>query len=529
PYGNYKKVKFYALNNKMLIRTDYKNEFWLVNGPVYAMQFNNFPAEKEYYYAVRAVGKAGNAAGGMDDGVYNCTRPDKVSENEAVAMGLDAASISIAWVHDDCVKQYWIYREDRELVPGENGLVKPTTSPWKKLAANSGVKSVKFEGETYKYNVFKDTKQIIPDRTYYYYIRPVVDVKKAANASEDYNWDLMSDSIPGMASATYTQVKALNPANYSVGSVQLSLSTIKNITNYRIWRAEVAGNVTALTDGMKLAPETLKMEDVIGMTRPSSDGTVQWKFVAQQAPANPSVGGKAMKILDDSVTVGHYYFYLVQTTTDQSAALNYTYSRRIRNIPLAPTNLKASYRNSSKGARVTFQANPRDKDYIGNGALWYYVRWGSHDWVRATQVSGVNFRLDDDTGMSGGERTYIVAAFYGGAPNSGGIKGGEASVKFTKVNRIDLNGSFNLYEGDINEITARAYAGDTAMDGIRIEYDGYDSSVIKVERVDDSNNKFKITAYDGAAGKETNLTFKAGDYSRTVKVRVYAKANKPKK
>ena len=446
--GAYKKVKSYALNSPELIKCDVSFE----GRPVYAMHFNSFPPEKDFYYAVCAVSKTGSAAGARGEGMLNRTTPDKVQN---IGIGeADQTQIVLSWDTDECVKQYWIYRGKESFGNIEEASGTP-------IAKVSGKKGVYFD------------KKVETDVRYFYYVRPVYDAKKAA-ADPRYNMNLCSDEVQGKATAKYAVIKNFNASNYSMNRIQLSYSQAKGITEYRLWRLEVSSSEKTLTDTMKPDIYSEKKESESWdefENRIDGWNIDDWKnFCAKYrsskgswelAGVNHGTGtSTAKQTFDDNVKVGHYYFYLVQGATDKSSGFIFAPSKQIRNVPLGVTELSADYCGYSSGIRLSWGINSRDAAYkseltsvisINGGKTWTPVNPGYTD-----------FSLP-----RGQERTYLVAVVYHFG-QADAVPSGISMAVCSLPDRIETNikdDKCEIYVGDTVEIKARAVRdnGQTAI------------------------------------------------------------------
>lgn len=491
--GTYKKVKSYPLNSPELIKCNASFE----GRPVYAMHFNSFPPEKDFYYAVCAVSKTGSAQGARGEGALNRTTPDKV---QGIVIGeADQTQIVLAWDPDECVKQYWIYRGRESFGSKEEATGMP-------IAKVSGKKSVYYD------------KKVETDVRYFYYVRPVYDAKKAA-ADPKYNMDLSSDEVQGKATAKYAVIKNFYASNYSMNRIQLSYSQAKGITEYRLWRLEVSSSEKMLTDAMKpdIYSEKKESESWDEFENRIDGWTIEdWKnFCAkyrsskgswQLAGVNHGSGTTTAKqTFEDNVQVGHYYFYLVQGATGMSSGFIFTPSKQIRNVPLGVTELSAGYCGYGSGIRLSWGTNSRDAAYKSDLTTVMSLN-GGKTWVP------VNPGYIDFTLPRGQERTYLLAVVYHfGQPDY--VASSISMTACSLPERIETNikdDKCEIYVGDTVEIKARAVAdnGQTAI----VNHISFEKSS---DVLDGEKGK-----YTGAKPGEATVVLKCAGLEKKIKIKV---------
>lgn len=536
--GNYKKIKSYTLSEKTVPLIKCNVEDMGLN--VYALWFNGFQPEKKFYYAVRAVSKTGNAPGGRGAGYENITELDKVGGLATVDAG--SQKISLSWAHDDCVKQYWIYRsENKNLSTAElksageygaqliakvsGGSVKKYTYDVEKSDGTTGK-------ETIRYHLYNDTK-VKNDTRYYYYVRPVYNTTTAAKDTT-YNMSKCSQVIMGKASALYAQIGGFKASNYAATQIQLKFNQVKGLTQYRIWRLEVDSNATKLNDTMKPDIYTLynesgiedyeQFEDYVNSMpltewetffdrfRYNNNG---WKLVTTvQGNSNSSA---TKTVIDNTAEIGHYYYYMIQGATDQSSGINFSYTGRVRNMPLAVTDAKVGYSGSGTNLNVSYSLNSKDKGVSG---LQVKVSIDGGSWI-AVNNSGFS-----DTVTRGRERTYVLAVFYGD------VKSSEVKLTYSLPSGIDINKSggdgtysnatLGLQLGQIANMSARAYKSDGGTAAYNmLDVEAVDTDVIKVTQNNNSGTSFSIEAIKTGTAK---VRIKSAGIYRYITVRV-TKAN----
>ncbi|MCR5303966.1 MAG: hypothetical protein K6E33_05325, partial [Lachnospiraceae bacterium] len=233
-YGTYKVVKKYK-------PTDVKKYTMTSDGGTtytyYYLQYNKFPPEETWYYAVRAVSKAGSAAGGYDYGCENTTTFEKVREIVSVDTG--SFGIGVSWLHDDCAKKYYVYRGTSSQNLLDNMKMENAKGVYKKLSG-SAIKKITIENETYKYHLFTDTKVQVGDK-YYYAVRPVYNEKVAKAQKYDEFKDYIFETGELEATASGVQIKKVTAAPYSTKQINVKWSAAQaksgnKVTDYVIER-----------------------------------------------------------------------------------------------------------------------------------------------------------------------------------------------------------------------------------------------------------------------------------------------------
>lgn len=514
PNGKYKKVKSYGLNSKALLSCTVKD---LEGDTIRALHYTNFPPEKDYYYAVRAVSKAGSAKGGFGYGFPNHSEADKVQIFDS---GIDKSptAIEIGWLHDDCVKQYWIYRSETSF----GDITEAKGSPIAKVSAKS-VKKYKLTdesgrktGETICYHLYVD-KKVITDKRYYYYIRPIYNTKEAARNNK-YNIDKVSHEIVGKATAKFAQIKNFKAANNGVESIKLSFSQQKGITDYRIWRLEVDSN-TSTKIPESLMPDIMKAKNPDESYDKFEDRISGWKLdewitffnTYKAGNGNPwtyagvyngsGSSTKSATFKDDGVAVGHYYFYMIQGATKESSGLIFTYTGRIQNVPLPVENLKAEYAGNGSVIKVSWDINSKD-----SGKVKVQIDAGNG-------YKTLDHNHYNDYGLSrGNERTYKVRVVYIGDYS---IHSKVSEVKCSLPTKINVsNSEITLKVGQEGKISATAVRdnGQPSTEN-NVEF-STPSGIIEIKK---DGNSCKIKAKNTG---ETTIRCSCAGVSRDIKVKV---------
>ncbi|MBQ7481166.1 MAG: hypothetical protein IJT80_04730 [Lachnospiraceae bacterium] len=566
--GPYKSIKNYALNNNMLLKLKITSEY-LKDYNFYAMQYTSFPLEKDYYYTVRAKTKKGGYLGGYGNGEYNRADMDKVQGLATVDS--NQTTIALVWEHDDCVKQYWLYRSEKPFPDMDYAPVdeKNRPCPIAKLSGGSFKKTeydVDEDGkkEVIRYHIYYD-KKVRTDVKYYYFVRPIYNTKIPSNLKDPtyrtYNMDKCSKEVEGKASAAYAQVKNFKASNYAAETIRLSFSQIKTNTSgsggytptrYRIYRLKVDKDTRKLTEDMKPDLDKLyhkkyeekmdysEFEDMINGWKESEwdtkffnlYGTPDNKYKWERAGLTENGitydyingDGKTTKTrtVDNAATVGEYYFYLIQFSTRNSedpdkpgtAGQIFTYTSRIQNVPLPVENVRAEYAGSGSGIRIRWNFNGRDnknKDYIRAQISLD----GGYNWIdrgRATEFT--------DYGLTrGDERTYLIRTRYLNGSNE--AVSGYTTITASLPSRIELsNDNITVRAGEYAEFSAKPVrnGGGIATLGDINMY--CSSGIINFRR---EGNTGKIT---GISPGTTYIRVECAGISRDVKVTVLSAATK---
>ena len=483
--GKFKKVKSYSLTNNALMKCQINSEYFNKLA-VYAIFYNNFVPEKETYYAVRAVAKGNKTPGGHAYGYSIMPEMDVVQQFSTFNAG--ANKIQLSWFADDCVKQYWIYRSDSPIDTsaieriGQNGetrIGKVAISKAKKVSYfidddEANIKVIK--SLTY---VDKTVKADVP---YYYYVRPVYDTKAAANDSQMY-LNKVSEAVRGKASAIYSHVGNFKAANEATEEIRLSFSQLKNITRYRIFRLEVPNKNTKLTAAMKPDLSVIyeeayakdyetyeEFEDEISgkdentwkeiISKAGGNG-YHWEYIKTISTNGKNTGTKSS--IDTTVSVGSYYYYLIQPATEKSSSINFSYTGIVRNVPLPVTKASASYDGSS--VRLTWEMN--SKDSTARHLTVQCSKDGGNNWFDVSKTG-----YTDTNPRRGEELTYLVRVryHYDGVT----VYSSNVSIKYSLPSGIEVTKAseagtfsddvFTIKKGETGKISYRAYMknGETA-------------------------------------------------------------------
>lgn len=524
-FGTYKKVKAYKVTDKAVLKISLPGE---ESENIRAIQYTSFTPDTTAYFKVRAVSKAGNAPGGLN--YYGHAVEAEMDKVQTVTSDdTNASTISIAWAHDDCAKQYWIYRSktsnpDRDQYNNAEYIGKVSGTSFKKIPWEDTEEDGTVNNKVYKFHIYKDTK-VEADTYYYYYIRPVYDAK-AATANAKSGAQYMSDEIRGKASAAYTQISNFKASNYAAGEIRHSFKRERNLTRYRIWRLEVPSSAKKLTESMKPdiwaamgADESY--EDFENRINGWSEeqwntyfanygfGSEHWEPVMTITSTGTSSASYTHNVSDKDIEIGSYYFYMIQGYTNKSAGLLLSYSGRAQSLPLAVTNVSSHV--SGNTVSLSWAMNERDR---GKGLT-----------VKVSYDGGASWNVASSTGYTdtslpkGAERTYTIAVFYGK------FHGPTVDVKASRPIGLDIgkasgDGSFansvlELNVGQTATLSIRPYLSDGRSSNVAVEESSIsDGSIVDRSR---NGNNYTIT---GKKKGTTNITFYSCGVSKTITVKV---------
>ncbi len=576
--GPYKRIKSYALNNNMLLKLNVTAEYFK-DYNIYAMQYTSFPLEKDYYYTVRAKTKKGGYLSGYGNGMYNRADMDKVQGLATVDS--NQTTIGLVWEHDDCVKQYWIYRSEKPFEdmtkapvyedPTKSNYLKPC--PLVKLSGGSFKKTeydVDDDGnkELIRYHIYYD-KKVKTDVKYYYFVRPIYNTRTATNMKtpdnpdlyRTYNMDKCSKEVEGKASAAYAQVKNFKASNYNAGTIRLSFSQIKTNVNgsgstgytptrYRIYRLEVDKDTKKLTGDMKPDLDDLYLKEYKSMSYEGFENMINgwseedWnnKFfgkygttankwaradLVQNGEHKSYIDGDGSTTktvtVDNPATVGRYYFYLIQ------------FSTRKQDDPTKTGTAGQIFTYTSRIQNVPLGVENAKAEYSGSGS-GIKIKWtyNSRDNANSGNIHG-QISLDGgynwvDVNRSteyvdyslprGSERTYVIRTRY--LNGSDEAVSSYVNITASLPNKIELaSDNLTVGVGQTIEFTAKPVrdGGGVASLG-KIGVSGYNGDRIKCT-VD--GNTVKV---EGRSAGSTYIKVECAGISRDVKVTVLPAATK---
>ena len=513
-YGTYKKLKLYKVdsNNEPVqfsglykwVPSDpaQKEMFDLAGYDVYYMQYNNFPPETRYYYAVRGVYKAGNAQGGFGDG-WGCTAQlDKVENIFAFDGTIN--KINLYWSLDNCVKEYWIYKREytdaeeaakkdpseftslddykllKKVKAKKSGTLKEGSAKkadkdlWESTSGNLAGDYVAFIDKNGSKYVNGDPNEVKEGHTYQYVIVPKYDTK---NKDKNYNLDKRSDVAYGMATLAGAKIQNFTAKNYSCGKIILRWNKFKNVeADYLIIRT----------------------------TMDPRSGGEYWK------DAKLEVIHDKGSYLDETPVVGQKYFYIIFAGSERSATVTDGALKAARSVPLAVAEAKLSGGNSfRRGPRISWTVNQRDR---GAGVEYRIQRRGGGDWVTVKKnLYGSGSWVDDTAELRRGVKwEYRVLSFYDDV--SGGVK--EAG-SYSKPSKIEVNADrTSLMVGETVTVTVypKIDGGDAASDIRMDDYSTSGSVSVTDKEYEGDHINYKIKANSKGSG---SVTFKAYDHDWT--------------
>ncbi len=576
--GPYKRIKSYALNNNMLLKLNVTAEYFK-DYNIYAMQYTSFPLEKDYYYTVRAKTKKGGYLSGYGNGMYNRADMDKVQGLTTVDS--NQTTIGLVWEHDDCVKQYWIYRSEKPFPdmtkapvyedPTKSNYLKPC--PLVKLSGGSFKKTeydVDDDGnkELIRYHIYYD-KKVKTDVKYYYFVRPIYNTRTATNMKtpdtpdlyRTYNMDKCSKEVEGKASAAYAQVKNFKASNYNAGTIRLSFSQIKTNVNgsgstgytptrYRIYRLEVDKDTKKLTGDMKPDLDDLYLKEYKSMSYEEFENMINgwseedWntKFfgkygttankwaradLVQNGEHKSYIDGDGSTTktvtVDNPATVGRYYFYLIQ------------FSTRKQDDPTKTGTAGQIFTYTSRIQNVPLGVENAKAEYSGSGS-GIKIKWtyNSRDNANSGNIHGQisldggynwvdvnrNTEYVDYSLPRGSERTYVIRTRY--LNGSDEAVSSYVNITASLPNKIELaSDNLTVGVGQTIEFTAKPVrdGGGVATLG-KIGVSGYNGDRIKCT-VD--GNTVKV---EGRSAGSTYIKVECAGISRDVKVTVLPAATK---
>lgn len=504
--GPYKKVKAYNVSSML------NKELWKLNPTdswiydvfkehydFYALHYNSFEPEKEYVYKVRAVSQKGALGGSGDYGMSNTTELDKVQE--FFGYGSSATQVDLQWRHDDCVKQYIVYRSKVKGDP-ENPVAPEGLAGYDKIGTVSGssVKKVTYDGETYVYHVFSDKK--FPGNAdvdfYWYMVRPIYDTKKASDPA--YNIAKCSD--PDLISSTeaFAKVKALNVASDGLGKFKVTWTGLKGTKKYKLMRY-----IGSPKDKAPVLDTTF-----------GKDGTLVYDIEEQGKKETAS-----MLVRDITVEIGVNYYYGIKPFNDRVEGQE-THSKAVKSVPSAVTNLKAAYRAYGTGARVTWAGSRTEKEVAEDQGYSYsfQIRADNGDWINWNSTT-----YDDTSSLAAGQtRTYFVRVRLHNSERS--ICSAEQKVVFKSGGTIQIyfGGQpiganpyvINLPKGTRVDLTAQSSSGST----LNIVCTAGQNAVALQQSYNPATNILTFAFGGVGSGSQTFVITSADGATRTIQVNV---------
>ena len=446
----------------------------------YWIDYNNFVPEVTYYYTVKAISNAGNAAGNYGPGFENTTRYEKVQNFEVGDS--TGGNIYLYWKHDDCAKEYWIYRSETQ-----DGLKNVNVSkPLKKVKASKPLEEV-ISGNTIKYHEFYDNSVKL-ETDYWYMVRPVYKANK--KTFEEFEYSVAMSDKPVQASTKGTFINDVKTSVYSVKQVQVK------------WGAVVkAKNTKAVIDGYQIAA----YED-IDMKIPAGTPVIVSK--------SDTKAFKKRTAVIEVPKVGKIYYFNVKPMTNGQVNDEFGLGAKepCATHPLKVAGLKASKQSGSlfaRGAKVTFKLNEKDQPYADG--LSYVIL---SDGVMVDSGEFYSFLskeayIDSEYLSRGTWRNYKVYAVYTDPDKEGNPVGETASVNYGKPNSVDIGDDKTLDADEEKTIEATFKCG--GKKASVQDYDSVkssDSDIVKVKSVTVEDGKVKIKLKAGNKSGSARITIK---------------------
>ena len=510
--GKFKKVKTFSIKSPAVMECTITSELFS-SIKVYALHYNNFVPEKDIYYSVRAISNVKNTAGGYGAGELIKPEMDVVQNFSTTDVGSDR--IGLYWTVDDCVKQYWVYRSETSLNGAER--TKAGQNGDTVVAKINGSKAKKYttqiddedENNTKVIRVmsFEDKKNVKVNASYYYYIRPVYNVKAAEKDNELYI-DKASIEVKGKASAMYARVGSFKAGNEALSEIRVSFNQVKGVNTYRLFKLEVDKSVSKLTSAMKPDLDALyteafakdyptyeEFEEYIS-TQPESRwleiiqsagyGGNNWEYVATVSTNGSSTASKSY-VDKIHVAPGSYYFYLVQpasyTPDGHTNGVCFSYTGRVQNVPLPVTKANATYRDNA--IRLSWELNSKDASKA-HLSVQVSTDGGSH-WINANK----NGYTDSNPGR-GVDRTYqIRVRYHDGSVN---VYSSTVTVKYSLPAGIEVTKA-----SDVGEFVNDTYTVKKGQEGCKLSYRAYLSNGATA-----AYNKIDFSKSDGNCVKITD-------------------------
>ncbi len=435
--GKFKPNGLYSLNlpqgNEL---RSYLEEAGYNPNNVYFIQFNNFPPMETWYYSIRVVASVNGAKSGFMDGTPNTTHYEKVQDLFLGDYG--NGKVELFWKHDDCAKQYWVYRgkgvtekeaqEDlmrilrKDPNTKESGTDQNPAKPYKKVGGTTPKKVTSDTGEVYKYHLLADTKvsEKGPNGDFYfyhYYVRPVYNSKAEASPDRKYEDVTRTEEgvekyYPGFIHDGAMMVQSVKP---STDGVHINKVTV------------TAYSATQLTAAWTQAPSLKGGGSAIKylVEWREQGGTVSWnkKLIAKADPETKAAFSKR-SFVAGGLKIGKTYEFRVKpgyTSADieeNEEGWDKLYDKKTpankMAMPLKAVNLRAGKRSGKRGANVTWTIAKNDQQNWQDGKLKCVLK--STDGVNVTfdNKYQVQFSYADDRELSRGTvrhyTLYILAA-----------------------------------------------------------------------------------------------------------------------
>ena len=412
-------------------------------------------------------------------------------------MDSDNNSIYLAWKHDDCAKEYWVYRDT---VSGNFKNVTGATKPVLKVKGSKyeeiDIPNAEGEAITQKTNIAYDMTAG-GGIEYYYMVRPIYKNNKSDNYQKfSYAVACSEEAVKATIGELY--VKTITPAVYSVKQLQVKWSGVVN------------------NEDKKNPVDAYQIELL--------DGTVskgKWEVQKNDPATKKAFNARSFLIPTLVEKVGHEYTIMVRPKLgDEYGDKDGKGKVTAKTYPLAAANLKVSKQTGSNfenGAKITFEINSKDRDYADN--IWYEVTSGSRTIKEGFFSDSNNCKVsfaDSDYLSRGATRGYKVKTTY--VEGSDRTDGKTTSVSYSKPDRVKLrSGSGNDHKNDLE-------VGDTYHVYAYFEANGSPATVQDYDEIKSSDSdivKIKDISYD-SDNKRWDIKVKAeGSGSAKIKIKGY--------
>ena len=551
-YGSYKVVKKYTNMSKV-------NSLSPEDG-LYYVEYNKFPPEQDWYYAIRAVyGK--KATGGFGDGYYNRTEFEQVQS--MVAWDTGKGSCKLAWLNDKCAKEYWIYRADGDIeydresnmfykvvaASGGQGTEGETAHTdrtpigideglrsFTYVGKVKGSKTKKYQGDDGVYNEYTDKKKLNVNQEYTWIVRPVFNTSAKNKPLKVEMLSYMSDTSSASPSIVLEQASSVKVSRYSIGQLRVSWSKIKKVKGYEVqWTSNkdylLAENADTNIDNWEKTPwvsnpvyvEGDKTSCVIDV----EPGVKYWFRVRGYVNDRYSTDPRNWTCWDE-LSFG-------KISKDYRGGKN-TANGKSAPMPvktLKVTRLSGDYYH--RGGKISLELNDNDRAWLKEngmtGSMRYTITYEDSDKNSGKVVE--NHKLDSASGATysdeernlarGITRRYSVKLLY----NTGGgkyVEGETKTVNYSKPKGLfitDTDGkeiSAITLAPDNSEYTFRVYAytdqdkktGSQATVRDLSRCDSFDTDIVKIVNRNDNSGYTTVTIKAAKAGT-TKLKIDAFD------------------
>lgn len=556
-YGVFKSIKKYAPKLVKKIDTSKYLEALKAAGieisdadyydHLYYVEYNNFPPEESWYYKVRAISKK-KSVGGASEAYENTTYYEQVQDFIALDSGTN--TVEMYWKHDDCAKQYWIYRYENpdptKVVDYATELKRATDAKPLYTVKGTSFKKTKMEDNTeYRWHTFTD-KKVENGKEYYYMIRPVYNTKTKASYDDfeysvriytDTDWTgeyKPADSPMGVIPTAMGKApKSVKAEAYNMLQPTIHWSAVKDdgknkIIGYRIQR-------TPADKFKQNDPESASWTTVVNVFKDSPEKEIKNAFSkrAYRDTGIASVGPYQYRVC------GLYSKTAPETGYDGKTGYAYV---RFDTKPLPVGNLSLSKQNGSDfryGANVKFTIDKKDMEALRDHPeikLHYLLEYSDDNTYWTELISGdVNVNQasystrDYNDGFDlrrGVKRRYRVTLTNNGYDEKGSMYLSQKQSTFQKPTEIELAGHDPLvaggdtvsleikYNGTVCELDCAPETSNSSV----VKIDSWDNGHVVIKPVGAGEAKIKVKAYRCGWG--------GGKLTREVTIKVIPRTTK---